>query len=130
MGNYDANLCTLTVDGRFITGFEDGSFISANKNEESFSVKTSAQGEPIISENNNPLGTIGATLSQTSPSYAYLQALAKSKKEFPIWVNYSGTPSEKAGGTRARIKKVPDKEYGNDAGSRRFEVVVFDYTTD
>lgn len=130
MGSYDANLCTLVVGGRFITGFEDGSMISAEKDEEFFSVKSSAQGEPIVSETNNPFGTITATLSQTSPSYAYLQSIAKSKKEVPIWVNYSGEPKEKAGGTRSRIKKTPAKEFADEAGSREFEFQVFDYTDD
>ncbi len=130
MGNYDANKCTFVVDGRFITGFEDGTMISAEKDEESFSVKASAQGEPIVSETNNPFGTITATLSQTSPSYPYLQAKAKSKEAFPVWVNYNGEPKEKAGGTKARIKKTPGKEFGDEAGSREFEFQVFDYTED
>ncbi|WP_419882790.1 phage structural protein [Peribacillus sp. B-H-3] len=128
MGNYDANLCTLTVDGTFITGFEDGTMISAEKDEDAFSTKVSALGEVIISETNNPLGTVTATLSQTSPSYAFLMAKAKSKKEFPIWVNYSGTPPEKAGGTRARVKKTPAKEFADEASSREFAFQIFDFT--
>lgn len=130
MGTYDANLCTLTVDSQFITGFEDGSMISAEKDEESFSTKVDAQGFVIISETNNPLGTITATLSQTSPSYEYLMKKAKAKAEFPVWVNYTGTPKEKAGGTRARIKKTPNKEFAAEAGAREFEFQVFDYTED
>ena len=39
MGNYDANLCTVTVDGRFITGFEDGTMVSTEKDEENFKSK-------------------------------------------------------------------------------------------
>jgi len=128
MSNYDANLCTLVVDGRFITGFDEGSMISAAKDEESFSVKVDAQGVPIVSETNNPLGTITATLSQTSPSYAYLMQKAKSSQEFPVWVTYAGVPAEKAGGTRARIKKTPDKEFANEAGGREFAFQVFDYS--
>jgi len=127
MGNYDANLCTFVVDGRFITGFEEGSMISAEKTEDAFSVKVDAQGVPIISETNNPLGTVTATLSQTSPSYAYLMQKAKSKQEFPVWVTYAGEPAEKAGGTRARITKTPAKEFSNEAGGREFAFQIFDY---
>ncbi|CAM4012762.1 phage structural protein [Mesobacillus zeae] len=129
MSTYNAAYATVSVDSRFITGFDEGSFISAEKDEEFFSTKVSAQGEPIISEINNPLGTITITLSQTSPSYRFLMDKAKSKEEFPIWVNYNdGTQKEKAGGTRARVKKTPSKEIGDEASSREFEFQVFDYT--
>ncbi|MGC4378254.1 phage protein [Fictibacillus sp. Mic-4] len=129
MGTYNANFATVVVDGRFITGFDDGTFIKAEKDEESFQTKVSALGEVIVSETNNPLGTITITLSQTSPSYAYLMQKAKSKTPFPVWVNYNdGTQKEKAGGTQARIKKSPGKEFSDEASSREFEFQVFDYT--
>lgn len=130
MGVYDANLCTVAVDSRFITGFEDGTMISAEKDEDYFTEKADAQGFAIVSETNNPFGTINLTLSQTSPSYAYMQELAKSRREVPVWVNYAGEPKEKAGGTRARVKKTAGKEFGDEAGSREFEIKVFDYTED
>lgn len=130
MGAYDASKCTVVVGGRFITGFEEGTMVTAEKDEEFFSVKADAQGEPIVSETNNPFGTVTLTLSQTSPSYAYLQQVAKAKEETDVWVTYNGEPKEKAGGTRARIKKTPAKEFGDEASSREFAFQVFDYTED
>ena len=53
---------------------------------------------------------------------------AKQKEEFSIWVDYSGEPAEKAGGTRARIKKTPSKEFADEASAREFEFHIFDYT--
>lgn len=128
MGSYDANLCTLTVGGRFITGFEEGTMINSEKDEDYFTEKADAQGEPIVSESNNPFGTITVTLSQTSPHVAYMNNLAKTRQEIPVWVNYSGTPKEVTGGTRARVKKTAGKEYGDEASAREFEIKVFDYT--
>ncbi|WP_205628675.1 phage structural protein, partial [Acinetobacter baumannii] len=64
---YDPNNVTVVIDGRFITGFQEGSFVQASKDEENFSTKVSAQGEVAVALSNNPLGTITITLSQTSP---------------------------------------------------------------
>ncbi|MGG3450184.1 phage structural protein [Domibacillus aminovorans] len=130
MGSYNADLCVLTVGSRIITGFEEGTMVNSEKDEDFFSEKVDAQGEVIVSESNNPLGTITFTLSQTSPHVAYVEALAKNRTEFPIWNNYSGTPKEVTGGTRARIKKTAGKEYGDEASGREYEVKVFDYTSE
>ncbi|KIL72721.1 phage structural protein [Bacillus badius] len=128
MGSYDPKKCTVNVGGRFITGFDEGTMVSSERDEDFFSEKTDAQGEPIVTETHNPFGTITITLSQTSPSLPYMNDLARSRKEFPVWVNYNGEPKEKSGGTRARAKKPAGKEYGDEAGSREFEIKVFDYT--
>jgi Protein of unknown function (DUF3277) len=81
---YDAKLVTLTVNGVFITGFADGSFVSSEKDEESFSTKVGAQGDVAISKTNNPLGTISFSLLQESPSNTYLKKMAKSLTPFPV----------------------------------------------
>ncbi|AJI24225.1 DUF3277 domain-containing protein [Priestia megaterium] len=126
---YDPKYASAIVDSVFMTGYDEGSFIQAEKDEDFFSTKVSAQGEAIISESNNTLGTITLTLSQTSPSYPYLMKKAKQKKPFPIWVNYNnGTTKEKAGGTQARIVKTPSKEFDTEVGGREFQFKVFDYT--
>jgi hypothetical protein len=129
MGNYDANKCTLVVDSRFITGFDEGTMVSSEKDEDFFSEKADAQGVAVVSETNNPFGTISVTLSQTSPSVPFMEGLAKSRKEVPVWVTYNGEPKEKSGGTRCRVKKTAGKEYGDEAGSREYEIKVLDYTT-
>jgi len=127
---YDAQLVTVVVDGRFITGFADGSFVSSEKDEESFSTKVGAQGDVVVSKTNNPLGTITLTVQQESPSNRFLKQKAKTTTPFPIWVTapdgQGGT--EKSGGTQALIKKAPSKEYEEESGSREYEFQVFDYT--
>ncbi|AXI29450.1 MULTISPECIES: phage structural protein [Priestia] len=127
---YDAKLVTVTVDGRFITGFADGSFVSSEKDEESFSTKVGAQGDVAVSKTNNPLGTITMTVQQESPSNTFLKQKAKSLKPFPIWVTAPDGQgkTEKSGGTQALIKKSPGKEYEEESGSREYEFQVFDYT--
>ncbi|MFP7735509.1 phage structural protein [Priestia aryabhattai] len=128
MRTYDANNASFIANGVYITGFDEGSMMKAEKDEDSFSTKVSAIGEVIISEMNNKLGTVTVTLSQTSPSLQTLMQLANSKKPFPVWVIYNdGSFKERAGGTQARIVKKPGKEYDAEAGGREFQFKVFDY---
>ncbi|MGG1443510.1 phage protein [Brevibacillus laterosporus] len=126
--SYDAMEVTVTVNGTFITGFTDGSFVECEKDEDHFSTSVGAQGDVVVSEINNPLGTIKLTLQATSPSIAFLNKLAKQKEMSDIWVISNGEPKEKTGGTQARIKKQAAVTYSDEAEDREFEIVVLDYT--
>lgn len=128
--SYDANDVTVTADGTFITGFAEGSMVEGEKDEDNFAASVGSQGDVIVSEVNNPLGTITITLQQTSPSVSFLNRLANNKKEFPIWVIYNGSPKEKFGGSRARVKKPATSSFSNEAEDREFEIQVFDYTVE
>jgi hypothetical protein len=129
MSVYDASLVTVNLDGRFITGFSDGSFVKAEKSEDNFSTKVDAQGRVSVAKTNNPLGTITLTLAQDSPSLPYVIEKSKTTTPFPIWVTYNdGTTKEKAGGTQALIKKSPTKTFSGEIEDREVEITVFDYT--
>jgi hypothetical protein len=130
MGVYDAAKCQFIVGGRFITGFQDGAMVSSEKDEDKFSEAVDAQGYVVVSETHNPLGTISTTLDQTSDDVKYLNDLANSGQEVPVWVTYNGTPKEKSGGTRARVKKPAGREYAAESGGREFEIKVFDYKSE
>jgi len=125
---YDPNEVSLTLDGVFITGFQDGTFIEASKDEDNFNTKVSAQGDVAVAFTNNPLGTITFTLSPVSPSLSYVRQLADRRTPFPAWVNRSGGEvNEKAGGTMALIKKKSGMSFSDDLEDRKFEVQVLDY---
>ncbi|MED4977222.1 DUF3277 domain-containing protein [Weizmannia sp. FSL K6-0777] len=129
MATYDPNLVTVTVAGRFITGFAEGTMVECEKDEDKFSTKVSAKGEVSLVVKNNPLGTITLTLAQDSPSLAYIIQMAKATTPFPVWVSYKNGPiSEKAGGTKAVIKKSPKKTFSDDIEERSVEIQVLDYT--
>ncbi len=125
MGTYDASLVTVIVEGRFLTGFDEGEMVSWEKDEENFSTKIDAQGNTATAVVNNTLGTITIPLNQTSPDLKFMKNLANTKKEFPIWVQ---SPTEKIGGTRAMVKKTPDGSFSDETEAREFEIQVFDYT--
>lgn len=125
---YNAKDCVITVNDVYITGLGE-TMITGEKDEEFFSTTVGAQGDVVINENSNPLGTMTLTVQSTSPQKAYLINLAKSGAMFPIWaVNKS--IGERMGGNQARIKKYPSMEQGTEAGDREFEIAVFDYTVE
>jgi len=126
--NYDAKSVTVVVDGVYITGFAEGSFVECEKAEDTFQTSVGAQGDVAVSEVNNPLGRITINLQQTSPSVSYLNKLAASKKTVSVWVINSNTPREKIGGTQARVLRPAQTTFSNSIESRAFQLQVFDYT--
>lgn len=119
---------TVTVGGKIVTGFSEGTMVSASKDEDNFQVKMSAKGEASVAVTNNKLGTITLTLSQGSPFVSLLNQFANTSKLFAIWVKHNGMIKETFGGTSAAVKKNADADYGDEVGDREFEIQVFDYT--
>lgn len=128
IGTYDARKVVTTVDGVFITGYADGSFVKSSKDNDNFEASSSAQGDAVISVNGDQMGTIEITLNQTSPSVSYLDGLANSRALVPVWVNSNNEVKEVSGGTKAMITKPSDKEYGKSATNRVYTIKVFDYS--
>lgn len=125
---YDAKDCTITVNNVYITGLGED-MVTGSKDEEFFSTTVGAQGDVVVNETNNSVGTITLTVQATSPQKAYLMSLARQKTLFPIWcVNKS--IGERMGGTMARIKNYPELANSTEAEDREFEIAVFDYVVE
>lgn len=122
---YNAKDCVITVNGTYITGFGED-MITCEKKEDFFETEVGAQGDVVVNEINDPIGTIKLTTLANCPQKAMLLNLAKKGTEFPIWVTNKSL-GERAGGTRARIKKYPEMSQGKTVGTREFEIEVFDY---
>ena len=125
---YNAKDCVVTVGGVYITGLGED-MVSGEKDEDNVSAVVGAQGDVVVNEVNNDLGTITLTVQGTSPQKRYLMDLAKSKKMLDIWVNNKSI-DEKMGGTKAMIKKTPTLEQGAELADREFEFAVFDFTVE
>lgn len=125
---YNAKDCVITVDGVYITGLGE-TMVSGERDNEFFSTAVGAQGDVVINEANNDLGTITLTVQATSPQKGYLINLAKSRAVFPIWV-VNKSINERMGGTKASIKNFPSLSQGTEAGEREFSIQVFDYTVE
>lgn len=125
---YDAKDCTITVDNTFITGLGED-MVSGSKDEEMFSTSVGAQGDVIINEINNPLGTITITCQATCPQKGFLINLATSGEMVPVWVTNKSI-GERMGGALARVKNYPELTNGQEAEDRPFEFQIFDYTVE
>lgn len=123
--HYDANDCTVTIAGVYITGM--GESIAAGKKDENFiNPAVGAQGDVVVNKRNDPLGTITLTVQTTSPQKGFLLDLAKKKSTFPVWVTNKSI-GERFGGSQAMIANYPELKNEKEAGDREFEIKVFDY---
>ena len=123
MRTYDSQNTNVIVDGVILTGFSEGSFVTAERLEDNFTEYVGAQGEVSISESNNKTGEITVTLESTSPSVPYLVKLANKKGEaaiVPISIVDLNTNSIQVSAGRARIRKLPTYETGPEIVEREF----------
>ena len=66
--NYNPKNIVFTFDGFLITGFADGTFISVERSEDSFTTAVGAGGDVTRIATNNRSGVATLTLQQTAPS--------------------------------------------------------------
>lgn len=125
---YNPKDCVVTVGGVYITGLGED-MVSCEKDEDNFSAAVGAQGDVVVNQSNNQLGTITVTVQGTSQQKAYLMGLAKTGELFDIWV-INKSINEKVGGSKAMMKKPPTLEQGTELADREFEIQVFDYTVE
>lgn len=125
---YDAKEVALIFAGNPISGFADGTFVSVDQNEDSFTLAVGSDGEGARSKNNNRSATITFTLLQTSASNAALAALhnldilsANGDGIGPVLVkDNSGNSLYTA--DKAWVRKPPTAEFGREVGSREWTI--------
>ena len=125
---YNPKDCVVTVNSVYITGLGED-MVNGEKDEDNVNVVVGAQGDVVVNEINNDLGTITLTVQGTSPQLPMLKKLAKTKQIVPVWVNNKAI-KEKFGGSKAIIKKTPSLEYGTELADREVEIQVLDYTVE
>lgn len=73
--DYDPDTIVVTVNGTPISGYADGTFVSIERDEDSWTKVVGSQGEVARARSRNLSGKITLTLMQTSASNAVLEAL-------------------------------------------------------
>ncbi len=123
---YDVKKITVVVDGRFLTGFSADTKVSAEKDEDSQTEYIGVEGDVDFSKNASNAGTVTVSLKSTSPSIAYLNNLANTRKIFPISVVDLNDNGANATGTEAFVRKpiLPDK--GKEISDVEYEIFVGD----
>jgi len=123
---YDPKEVQVIIDGAILTGFADGTFVTASREEERYEEYVGAHGEVTRSKNANPLGTITVTLKHTSPSNQLLGRLARRDALFPIRV-VDRNDGSTVGGSDAWLVNPADYERGDETEEREWEIRVADY---
>jgi hypothetical protein len=73
---YDPKNISVIVGGKIISGFGDGTFVLAERNEQAWNLKVGVDGEGTRAKNNNRSGKVTLTLMQSSGSNDDLSAFA------------------------------------------------------
>lgn len=124
---YDAQSAVVQIDGRLMVDYGEGEFVSWSKDEENFNAKTSANGTVGVAVNHSQIGTVTYRPMQGSQEITFLNNLANSRRQFPIYINSGGDNPEIISGTQCQIKKTPDGSLGNEISDREYEIAVFDF---
>ena len=125
---YDPKRVSVVVDGTYLTGFMDGTFVKSEKNEDNIKAHVGADGEVTFTEVADNTGTITVTLKQNSSSLVKLSTLAKSKKLFSAQIIDQNDGSFRSGGSQCRILKTPAREFGDDVSGVEVSIYVANYT--
>ena len=121
---YDPKQIIVTFGGNILSGFADGTFVVAERNEDMWTTQIGTDGEDTRSKSNNRSGLITVSLMQTSDSNAVLSALAltdeaSSAAALPLQIKDNSGNTLLIAET-AWIKKMPSVEYGREAGPREW----------
>lgn len=118
---YDPAKNNLSFAGQIITGVAPDTFITVERNEDSYTLVVGAGGEAARSQNRNRSGTVTVTLMATSQSNDILTAIALADEIAgtgvgPIFVKEVGGTTM-AMGANAWIKKMPSIERAKEVGT-------------
>ena len=127
MKTYDPRNVQVIVDGKFLTGFADGTFVQWEKAEDNWIPHVGGQGEVDRARNVHPLGTITVTLKNVSPGNAVLNQLARSQTTFAARVVDSNTAGVVVGGSECWIIKPADGERSNEITGQEWQIQVADF---
>ena len=124
MDNYDPKQVVLTFKGVLITGFLEGTFITVERNEDSFEKTVGADGNVTRVRKNDRSGTITVVLQAESPSNDVLSASMLLDEQSglgygPVQVkNINSTDLHTA--AEAWVRKPASAEYSDGASGREW----------
>lgn len=127
---YDPTKLSVIVGGVIVSGFIDGDFITAKRDEDLYMKRVGADGQVARARNANKSGTIEIKLLQGSPAVTELSALVALDNFMfdgdiliPIAIVSPGDGAELVASTQSWLKSPPEMSFGKEIGERSF---VFD----
>ncbi len=131
---YDPKKVFVIVGGQHITGFQDGSMVTVERNEDAWTLQMGTDGYGTRSKSNNRSGRITINLMQTSGSNFILSNLAQLDElgnggVVEVMVQDSNGKSLHVM-QEAWVVKRPSAEYGKEATNREwiFESDALEHT--
>jgi len=123
---YNPKQVTLSLGAKTMTGFMDGTFILAERNDQAFHLKVGSDGEGARAKSADQSGKVTLTLLQTSPSNDDLSAFANADElsgagEFPLLLrDASGRTLMSA--VTAWIQKFANTEFAKEVVGRQWVI--------
>lgn len=127
MNTFDPKKVSVIADGTYITGFMDGTMVSAEKNEDDGTMHVGAQGDTTFSWSADDTATVTLTLKQNSPSLKHFINLSKNKKVFAFHVMDANTNGLKVGGNECVVLRRPNIEWSAEVSGVEVQIAVADY---
>lgn len=132
--NYDAKSVILTFGPVLISGYGPDSFVSVERNEDSFSLLMGADGEACRAKSNNRSGRVTCTLLQSALSNDLLMAIALLDERSPSGDGIAPLFCKSGRGIytaeKAWIVKPPSASYAREVETREWvfetdELIMF-----
>lgn len=124
--NYDPSRVSVTFGDINITGFMDGTFIEAERNEDGFTTHVGSTGDVARVRNLNRTGKITITLMAQATTNNFLQAVVRTGEQFgvgdvlPLLIKDLNSNTF-CRANQAWIKKSPKVERAKEAGPCQWE---------
>lgn len=127
---YDAAQVILSVGGANISGYADGTFISIEREEQSFTKVVGADGNTSRAKSNNRSGSLTITLQQTSPSNEVLSGfLAQDESSadavVPVLIK-DNTGESRLFSATGWVQGLPTIEYAKEISTREWVLDLAD----
>jgi hypothetical protein len=125
LATYDPEKVVIVLGERAIVGFADGDMVTVSKAEDYFNNMVGTKGEVTRAKNANNTGTITFRLQHTSPSIAFIQALALAEATggippvLPIRI-YDPSSHDMLLATQCWLQTDPERAWGNETGVREY----------
>lgn len=134
IATYSPERFTVTIAGADITGFADGTAITATRNNANTTVKEGIQGDQAITKIASNSGTLSFSLLQNSPSNAIMAALQNYDDLLNDDISrFDVTIQEPGGGfllqcTTCHLMNPADMDLGDEQMNRTWEIYVEEMT--
>lgn len=122
--NYDPQRIVVSFRGNDLLGMMDGTFLTAERNEDAFTTAVGATGDVTRVRNRNRTGTVTVTIKAESPTNDLLSSIAQLDELFGTGtgvlqvIDLNGTTLVLA--ESAWIRKLSNAEYAVDASGREW----------